>query len=155
VVHADRELLDAECHEQIIDYQHHLDVGRDLRHADRIEIALHELAIPSGLRVLAAPHRGNVVPLERQPQLLRMLGDEPRQRHGEIEPQAHVAAAVILKAVELLVGFLAPFAGEDLEVLKRRRVDRPESIGAIDPPRRLDDPLPRHHRLGKIIAKTF
>ena len=123
--------------------------------ADRVEVALHELAVAAALRVLAAPHGGDVVALERRAQLADVLGGEAGQRHGEIEPQADVAAAVVLEAVELLVGFVAAFAGEDFEVLERRRVDRAEAVGAKDAPGRVDDPLARHHRLRQIVAEAF
>ena len=96
-----------------------------------------------------------MVPLERQAELLLVLSDEAGERHGEVEPQADVATAVILEFIELLVGFVAPLAGEDLKILEGRGVDRTKAVAAIDPPRGLDDPLPRHHRLGEVIAETF
>ena len=115
--------------------------------ADRVEVALHELAVAAALRVLAAPHGGDVVPLERRAELADVLGGKAGQRHGEIEPQADVAAAVVLEAVELLVGLRAAFAEEDFEVLERRRVDRAEAVRAEHAPRGVDDPLARQHRL--------
>ena len=52
--------------QQIVDHQHRFDVGHRRERADRVEIALHELAIAAALRVLAAPHRRDVVALERR-----------------------------------------------------------------------------------------
>ena len=125
------------------------------RGADRVEVALHELAVAAALRVLAAPHGGDVVALERRAQLADVLGGEAGQRHGEVEPQADVAAAVVLEAVELLVGFRAALAEQDFEVLQRRRVDRAEAVGAKDAPRGVDDLLARHHRLRQIVAEAL
>ena len=123
--------------------------------ADRVEIALHELAVAAALRVLAAPDRGDVIALERHAQLADVLGGEAGQRHGQVEPHADLAAAVVLELVELLVGFVAPLAGEDFQVLQRRRVDRAEAERAIDLLGRGDQPLARDHRLGQIVAKAF
>ena len=99
--------------------------------------------------------RGDVVALEGRAQLADVLGGEAGQRHGQVEPQADLAAAVVLEAVELLVGLVAPLAGEDFQILQRRRVDRAEAVGAIDAARGLDEPLARHHRLGQIVAKAL
>ncbi len=84
-----------------------------------------------------------------------MLRDEPRQRDRQVKPHADVASAMILETVKLLVGLVAPFAGENFEVLQRGRVDRAEAVRAIHAPRGLDQPLARNHRLGQIIAKAF
>ena len=101
--------------------------------ADRVEIALHELAVAAPLRVLAAPDRGDVIPLERRAELVPMCWATNRAS-GTVRSNRmpDVAPAVILKAIELLVGLVAPFAGEDFEVLQRRRVDRAEPVAAID-----------------------
>ena len=102
--------VEADGPQQVVDHQRRLDVGGDRQRADRVEVALHELAVAAALRVLAAPHRGDVVALERRAQLVDVLGDEARQRHRQVEPHADVAPAVVLKAVELLVGLVAPLA---------------------------------------------
>ena len=65
------------------------------------------------------------------------------------------AAAVVLELVELLVGLLAPLAGEDLQVLQRRRVDRAEAVRAVHPPGRVDQPLARDHRLRQVVAEAL
>ena len=98
---------------------------------------------------------GDVIALERRAQLADVLRREAGQRHRQIEPQPDPALAVVLELVELLVGLLAPLAGEDFQIFQRRRVDRAEAVGAIDAPRRVDQPLARNHRLGQIIAKAL
>ena len=147
--------LEADRPEQVVDHQGGFDVGGDRAGADRVEVALHELAVAAALRVLAAPDGGDVIALERRAQLADVLGGEPGQRHRQVEPQPDPTAAVVLKLVELLVGLLAPLAGEDFQVLQRRRVDRAEAVRAIDPPGRVDQPLARDHRLRQIVAETF
>ena len=155
VVDADRELVEADRPQQVVDHQRRFDIGGDGKGADGVEIALHEFAVAAALRVLAAPHGGDVVALERRAQLADVLGGEARQRHRQVEPHAHLTAAVVLEAVELLVGFLAPFAGEDFQIFQGRRVDGAEAVRAIDPSGRVDQPLARDHRLRQVIAKAF
>ena len=98
VVDADRELVEPDARKQIVDDQRGLDVGGDGRRADRVEVALHELAVAAALRVLAAPHRGDVIALERQCRARAMCWATKRaERHRQVEPHADVAAAVVLK----------------------------------------------------------
>ena len=155
IVHPNRELFKTECSKQIVDHEHRFDVGRGAGGADRVEVALHKLAIAASLSVFAAPDVGDLIPFERRAQLLNVLGHEPRQRHRKIKPQADCPAAMILELIELLVGLRASFTDENVQMLQRRRVDGGEPVGAIHLPGRLDDPLPRNHRRGRIIAETF
>ncbi len=138
-----------------MNHQGRFDVGRQRPRADGVEVALHELAVAARLCVFAAPHAGDVITLERRAQLPDVLGHEPRQRHGQVEPHAHPALAVVLEVVKLLVGLFAPLAGENVQVLQRRRVDGAETVRAIDPPRRFDQPLARDHGLGQVVAKPL
>ena len=84
-----------------------------------------------------------------------MLGGEAGQRDREIEPHPHLAATVVGEAIELLVGFVASLAGEDLEVFKRRGVDRHKAVGAVNAPRDVEDPLPSEGLRGEMIAETL
>ena len=155
VVQADGEVGETDRPQQVVDHQGGFDVGGDRAGADGVEVALHELAVAAALRVLAPPDRGDVVSLQRDAQLVDVLRGEAGQRHRQVEPQPHPAPAVVLELVELLVGLLAPLAGQDFQVLQRRRVDRAEAVGAIDPPGRVDQPLARNHRLRRIVAETL
>ena len=136
VVQADREIADADRPQQVVDHQGGLDVGGRRAGADGVEIALHELAEAAFLGRFAAPHRGDVIAFERRAQFVDVLGGEAGQRHGEIEPQPDPPPAVVLEAVDLLVGLVAALAGEDFQVFQGRRVDGAEAIGTIDPPGR-------------------
>ena len=155
VVDANREFREADLGEQLADDEDDLGIGGDALGADRVEIALHELAEAAALRVLAAPDGGDVVALERRAELADVLGGEAGQRHGEVEAQADVAAAVVLKAVELLVGFRAAFAEQDFEILEGRRIDRAEAVRAKHAPGRVHDLLARQHRLRQIVAEAL
>ena len=126
----DGELAEAELAEEVVDDQDRLDVGGDGAGADGVEVALHELAVAAALRVLAPPDRGDVIAFQGHAQLADVLGGEAGQRHRQVEAQPDPAAAVVLKLVKLLVGLLAPFAGEDLQVFQGRRVDGHEAVGA-------------------------
>src|SRR5262249_26756508 len=155
VVDADREPLDPDRAEEVMDDEDRLDVRDGALGPDRVEVALHELAVAPALRVLAAPHGSDVVPLERQADLARVLRDEARQRHGEVEAHRDAAFAVVGEAVELLVGLLAALAGEDLFVLERGRVDREEAVRAEDLARRLDQRLARDRLLREVVPEAF
>ena len=138
-----------------MDDEHRLEIGQLARRPDRVEVALHEFTVAAALRVLAAPHRRHVVALEGEPELADVLRAEPGEGHGEVEPHPHLAPPVILEVVELLVGLLAPLAGEDLEVLKRRRVDRHEAVGAVDAPGDVEDLLAGQGLGGKVVAESL
>ena len=138
-----------------MDNEHHLEVGHGARGADRVEVALHELAIPAPLRVLPPPHGRHVVSLEGQAEFIHMLGSKPGEGNGEVEPHSHLPATVVGKPVELLVGLLAPLAGQDLEVFKRRRVDRRETVGAVDAAGHVQHPLPDEGLGRQVVAETL
>ena len=72
--------MDADLQKQFMDDQSRFDVRDDPRRADRIEIALDKFAKSSVLGVLPPPDRCNVVPLERNPKLVDVLGSKPSQR---------------------------------------------------------------------------
>ena len=155
IVDANGEFREADFGEQLADDEDDLGIGGDAFGADRVEVALHELAEAAALRVFAAPDAGDVVALERRAEFADVLGGEAGERHGEVEAEADVAAAVVLKAVELLVGFGAAFAEEDFEILEGRRVDRAEAVGAKDAAGRLHDLLARQHGFRQIVAEAF
>ena len=155
IVDPDGEPLDADRGQEVVHDEHHFQVGHGAGRADRVEVALHELAVAAPLRVLPPPDGCQVIPLEWQPQFVHVLGGEPGEGHGEVEPHADVAATVILEAVELLVGLLASLAREDLEVFQRRRIDRREAVRPVDPPRDVENPFPHERLRGQVIAKSL
>ena len=155
VVEADGEIADADRPQQVVDHQGRFDVGGRRAGADGVEIALHELAEAALLGPFAAPHGGDVIAFEGRAQLVDVLRGEAGQRHRQIEPQPDPPPAVVLEAVELLVGLVAALAGEDLQVFQGRRVDGAEAVGTIDPPGRFHEAFAGDHRLRQIVAKAF
>ena len=96
-----------------------------------------------------------MIALEGRAQLVDVLRGETGQRHREIEPQPDPPPAVVLEAIELLVGLLAALAGEDFQVLQGRRVDGAEAVGTIDPPGRFHEAFAGDHRFRQIVAEAF
>ena len=60
--------------------------------ADHVDVALVELAEAAALRALAAVHALDLVAAEREGELVLVLGDVARQRHGEVEAQRQLRA---------------------------------------------------------------
>ncbi len=118
VVEPNGEIAEADRPHEVVDHQGGFDVGGRRAGADGVEIALHKLAKTAALGVLAPPHRGDVVALEGDAQFVEVFGGEAGQRHRQVEPQPHPTPPVVLKLVELLVGLLAPLAGQDFKVLQ-------------------------------------
>ncbi len=155
VVHPHGESFKAQSDEDVVDDQHGFDVGERALGADRVEVALEELAVPAALRVLPPPHRPHVVALEGNPETSDVFGGEAGEGDREVEAHRHVPASGILEPVHLLVGLGAPLAEEDLGVLEHRRIDRTEPVGAIHLYRGGDHGVTRHRRLGEGVAEAL
>ena len=63
------------------------------RRADRVDVALIELAEAAARRPVGAPHRLNLVALEELRQLALILRDHARERHGQVVAQREVGLA--------------------------------------------------------------
>ena len=155
VVDSNCEPVEPNAIHQIVNDQQGFDVGGVGLRANRVEVTLHELAVATLLRVLAAPDSADVIPLERSAQRLSVLRGKACQRNGQIKTQGNIAIAVILKTVELLVGLIAAFAEQDFCVFERRRIDRAESVTAVHGPRGIDQRLARDHRIRKIVPESL
>ena len=160
-VEVDFELREGVFRSQV-DTLHHVvnnkggfDVRNDARRPDRVEVALHKLAIAPGLRVFAAPNFRQVVTLERDAEFREVLRRETSERNGQVETHPDFAPAGVFEAVELLVGFVASFAGENLQILENRGVDRAKSVISVNFGNALDQAFARNHRFGEEIAETF
>ena len=84
-----------------------------------------------------------------------MLGDEARERYGQVKAQRDVAAAVVGEAEYLLLGFAVALAEKDLRVFKRRRVDRHEARGTERRGKSFDEKRAGDFRGGKEVAEAF
>jgi hypothetical protein len=136
-----------------VDDQQGFDVRQVGFGADGIEVALHELAKPPALRTFAPPDRADVIPFEGRADFVEMLGRVPGQGHGQVEPQRHIAVALVHEAEQLLVGLFPAFAQEDFRVLERRRVNRAEAIAAVNRAGGVHQGFAGHHLIGQMIAK--
>src|SRR4051812_25130142 len=95
-----REIIEAETRQHVADSGAQLDLdGRGSR-SDDVDVALIELAEAPARRTVGAPHGLNLVSLEELRQLSAMLGDDPRQRDGEVVAQREVGLAAVLAAPE-------------------------------------------------------
>ena len=112
--------------------QHHFQIGNGAGCANRVEVALHELAVASALCVFTAPDCCHVVALKGRAEDANVLGAEPGKWNGEIKTHSHLATTMIGKAVELLICLLASLPCQNFQILKRRRVDGRKTVGAVD-----------------------
>ncbi len=148
VVDPNREPFDAQSQQQIMDDEDGFDVDGQTRAADRVEVALHEFAVPAPLLPLATKHVADVVPLEWNSQLRHVLRHESGERDGQVETQSDFSLTVVDEPVQLLVGLGAPLAEQNLQILDRRRLDRAESVPPVDSSNRFEQLLARNHGLG-------
>ncbi len=68
-----------------------LGVGDGTLGADGVEIALNKLAKPPLRRPLTPEHRADRITLERDAELVDMLGDKTRQRNRQVESKRELA----------------------------------------------------------------
>ncbi len=149
------EALESQRDEQVMDNERYVHVGGIRGRADDVEIALPELAVTAVGGILAAPDRPHVIALEGRAQCIDVLRRESRERNRQIETQCHVAAAVIDKSVDELVGFLAPLAHEYFRILQGWGINRCKTIRPIDPPRLLQEVFARNHQFRQVIAEPL
>ena len=80
---------------------------------DRVKITLHEFAVATGLGPFAAPHRCDVITFERCTKCIDVLCGKTSKRNGQVESHSHIAAAVVLKSINLTVSFVAALARQE------------------------------------------
>src|SRR5438067_1708857 len=101
-----------------------LDFNHRRRRADRIDVALVELAKPSAGGPVRPPDRLNLIALEELRQLVLVLRNHACERHGEIVPKREIRlpACLVLPAFEdlenELVALFAVLAEERFDVLE-------------------------------------
>ena len=135
-----------------------LGVG-DLRdHPHRVEVELGELAEAPLVRLVGAPHRRHLVAAERARQVA-VLGDHPRQRHGEIEAQAERFRLRPLDAEDRALRLLARRRAEQhVEVLDGRGGEGHEAVQLVDAADGVHHPLPGQqlgrHQVAQPLEQT-
>ena len=158
VIHAQGEVDETELGQNIRYRRHLLDFDDWRGRPDRVDVALVELAEPSARRPVGAPDRLNLISLEELRQLVLVLRDDARERHGEVVAQGEIglAALLVLAAAEdlenELVAFLAVLAEQRLDVLERRRFERLEPVALVDAPDDADDVLAPADVVGEEVA---
>src|SRR5204863_10063823 len=126
--------------------------------ADAVNVALVELAEASARGAIRAPDGLNLVALEKPGELVAVLGDDARERDGQIiaERQVGLARALVLAALEdfedELVALLAVLAQERLDVFDRGRLQRLEAVALVDIFNTADDVLAPPHVGGEEVA---
>jgi hypothetical protein len=88
---------------------------------------LHELSVSTSLSSFASPYRTEVISFEWRSQFLDVLGGESSQWNSQVKSHADMPASVILKPIQLAIGFFATFASENFKVFKRRGVNWSET----------------------------
>ena len=72
--------------------------------SNRIDVALDKFAVAAGLGLFSAPNFGYVVALKGKGKLGFVLGGKAREWNGKVKAHRYVAAAIVLKAEDLLFG---------------------------------------------------
>ena len=141
VVEMDRERADRELGEHRVDHRRQL---RIVAHAecvlaDHVDVALVELAEAAALRALAAIYALHLVAPEREREVVLVLGDIARQRHGQVEAQRQFRRALPfalsgileraggLHKIHLPLGLTAGLGQQHLGQLHHRRLHRQEA----------------------------
>ena len=166
VVDLDGERADGQVGEDRVDDRRALGVvaHRQLVLADDVDVALVELAEPPALRPLAPVDPLHLVAPEREGQLVLVLGDVARQRHGQVEAQRQLGVCRLLAVgglltaglarllqraggldeVDLALGLAAGLGQQHLGALEDGRLDRQEAEALVAGPDGVQHPLEGH-----------
>ena len=133
-----------------------LRIGLGTRRADRVGVALDELALAPGPGLLVAPHRTEGIAPERLGQAVPVLGREAGQRGGQVVAQRHPLLVVVLQREHPRVGAVG--VGQELAqrigIFERPGLQLLEAERLIDPRHGGEDaPLPPD-RAGATILKS-
>ncbi len=135
-VELDGELRQLQRGEYVVLRAQRLGIRQQRRRAQRVQVALGELAVPVLAGTVGSPHGADHVPLVRRGQLAAVSGHDPRQRHRQVIPQRKVGLArcLVLAAPEdlenQLVAFVAVLAQQHIESLEGRRLQRLVAVAA-------------------------
>src|SRR5437773_6686714 len=158
MVETDLEIVEPELDQDIRHRGAQFRFDHRRRRAERIDVALIELAEAAARWTIGAPHRLDLVALEQPGQLALILRDNARERHSEVIAQGQVglSSRLVLAALENLeyelVAFLAVLAEERLDVLDSRRFERFEAVALVDARDDGDDVLAAPYVLRQEIA---
>ncbi|GMA96140.1 hypothetical protein GCM10025881_29640 [Pseudolysinimonas kribbensis] len=155
VVDAHERALEPQPVDRVERRDEQLGLGAHRRLPDDVDVALHELAVAALLRALGPPHRSDLDAAEHRRQFRAVARVEPRERHGQVEPQAEVdeverlggglqvvvrQPALLDAEGELLVVTPEPRV-QARTVLRDGRLDLVEAVGAIAVPDDREQPF--------------
>lgn len=155
VIDSESKLADADFEHQFVDDQGRFYIGNNAGGADGVEIALYEFAEPAFLGAFAAPDRGDVIPLERGSNFMKVFGGKASEGDRQVEPHADGPSAVVFEVIHLPVGLIGAFTGEDFEVFEGGGVDGGETESAVDGAGDVHQSLALSHGWWKEIAESF
>ena len=137
------------------------DDGRDLRLvedgelavADDVNIRLVKFPEPAPLGPLAPVDLADLVPAEREGELVIVQRHIFGQRHRQVKTQRQVGVA-LGKAVDLLLRLAAALGQQHLRRFDQRRVQRGEAVEAVRLPQDLHHPFHLHLRPRQQLHKA-
>ena len=99
VVELDDERADLQLGENLVGDARQLgiEVQRDPVRVDHVDVALRELAVASVLRALTTPHLLDLVTLEREVEVVEVLGHVAGEGDGQVEVQSQPGVGVVLR----------------------------------------------------------
>jgi hypothetical protein len=133
-----------------------LGVGLGAVRADRVGVALHELAEPAGTGLLVAPDRTVGIAAERLRQAVPVLGGEAGQRRGQVVAQRHPLVVVVGQREDAFVGAVGvrQELAERIGVFERPGLQRLEAPTLIDAADGRQDGAFGGHVAGAAIDET-
>src|SRR5687768_8578462 len=150
----DGELRDSDRFQGLRHDGDNLGIGQWGRRTGDVGVTLPELAEAAALRILRAPDRRDLVALEGENQVVLMHCHDAGQRYGQVVAQADLTTAGVLEAVHQLFVF-ARLAGENVEILQSRRIERLEAMALEDVAEDADDRLAQDHLLRQVVAEPL
>ena len=129
VVDPDREALEAERADEVVDHERGLHVAHGAGRPDRVEVALQELAVATPLGVLSAPDGADVVALEGRAEFV----DAWRRIAQRNAIRAAPRRGRRTRSGTSGFGLRAALAQQHLGVLERGRVDGRVAVAPVTP----------------------
>ncbi len=142
------EIVESEPLQHFVHRRQQLNLHRERRRANGVDIALIELAEPPARRTVRTPDRLYLVSLEKARQLVLILRNYARQRNSQVVPEGQIGLppALVLAAPQnledQLVAFVAVLAQQRLDVLERRRLEWLEAVALVHLADDTNDVLP-------------
>ena len=159
-VEQEPEAADAQPGQHVVDRADDLGVGQRRGTAQRVDVALGELAVPAVPGPVRPPDRAYRVPLVRHRQLAAVGGGHPGQWHRQViaQRQVRLAAALVLAAAQdledELLALVPVLAHEDVEALERGGAERLEAVASEHRADQGERPLPGLELAGKKVTGT-